>query len=206
MSSLFTSCRLYIVMEKNIIKKLSGLISEFRLQHCQAVRVIAVEMARIFGANVEKASLAALLHDCARDLSGADLLKKAKAAGIAITEVDEMLPELLHAPVGALLVQEEFGITDLEIIQAISYHTTGAVKMTVLDKIIFIADLIEPSRQGNLEKVRKLAYTDLDEALLAAYDFTIEFIIRVGSVIHHQTIEARNEVLKQKTPFFERKF
>ena len=193
-------------MEKNIIKKLSGMISEFRLQHSLAVRSIAIEMARIFGADVEKASLSALLHDCARDLSGADLLKKAKAAGIAITEVDEMLPELLHAPVGALLVQEEFGITDPEIVQAISYHTVGAVKMTVLEKIIFTADLIEPSRQGNLEMVRKLAYTDLDEALLAAYDFTLGIIIKSGSVIHHQTIEARNELLKQKTSFFKREF
>ena len=182
------------------------MINESRLQHCLAVRVIAVEMARIFGADVEKASLAALLHDCARDLSGADLLKKAKAAALAVTDVDEMLPELLHAPVGALLVQEEFGIIDLEIIQAISHHTIGAVRMTVLDKIIFIADLIEPSRQGDLQKVRKLAYTDLDDALLAAYDFTIEFIIRSGSVIHGQTIYARNEVLKQKTPFLNRKF
>ena len=189
-----------------IIKKLSGMISEFRLQHCLAVRSIAVDMARSFGVDPEKAKLAALLHDCARDLSGADLLKKARAAGIAITEVDEMLPELLHAPVGALLAQEEFGITDPEIIQAISYHTTGAVKMTALDKIIFTADLIEPSRQGDLEKVRKLAYTDLDEALLAAYDFTLGIIIRSGSVIHHRTVEARNELIKQKTPFFQRKF
>ncbi|ACV64039.1 metal dependent phosphohydrolase [Desulfofarcimen acetoxidans DSM 771] len=193
-------------MEKTIIKKLSGMVNGFRLQHSLAVRDIAVEMARCFGADGQKANLAALLHDCARDFSPARLLSKARAAGINVTEVDEMLPELLHAPVGALLVQEEFGITDPEIIQAVSCHTVGAVKMTVLDKIIFIADLIEPSRKGDLDKVRQLAYTDLEEALLAAFDFTLQFIIKTGSVIDCRTVQARNEVLRQKTPFLKRKF
>ncbi|WP_238455557.1 bis(5'-nucleosyl)-tetraphosphatase (symmetrical) YqeK [Desulfolucanica intricata] len=195
-----------IFTEREILDKLSGRIKKSRLQHCLGVKDIATEMARSFGADIKKAGLAALLHDCARDWTGADLLKKARLSGIPVTEVDEMLPELLHAPVGALIVKEEFGINDLEIIQAIKYHTTGDCNMSVLDKIIFVADLIEPGRKGNLEEIRKLAFINLDDALLAAFDYTLKYIIRVGSVIHPQTIKARNTILKQKPPFSERNF
>ena len=141
--------------------------------------------------------IAGLLHDCAREFENDELPAQAKARGIAIGEVERAMPLLLHAYIGAQMIKEIYGVDDAEISQAIYRHTVGARDMTKLDKIIYFADMIEPNRNyPGVDKLRTLAETaDLDEILLTAFSDTIAFVIQKKSLIHPDTVAARNFLL-----------
>lgn len=181
-------------MEIRIIKeKLQQKLSAKRYCHCLGVQQTAVELAERFGADTHKAGLAGLLHDCARDMSNDHLLKRAEEFGIVVGSLERSSPVLLHAPVGAQLARIEYGVRDEEILQAITLHTTGGPNMSLLDKIIFLADYIEPDRCfPGVEELRKLAYTDLDQAVLAAFDQTICHLIQSQRVVHPTSVKGRN--------------
>ena len=170
-----------------------------RFIHSLNVRDEAVRMAAFYGADVEKARLAGLVHDCAKDLSEeqmTDFYKKFNLDADKLMSVDE---KLRHAKVGAYFAKYEFGIDDDEIFDAIYYHTTGKADMPILTKIIFIADCIEPGRDyKGVEKMRKLAYKDLDSAVLEALDFTFKTLIKKKKIFHPDTIEARNFILRER--------
>lgn len=186
---------------EDILTELSTMLSPKRLQHSIGVSKTAVEMAERFGGDKVKAGLAGLLHDAAREVSIADLLPRAQAFGIVVSDIEKAQPILLHAPISAKLAEIKFGVRDAEILQAIFLHTTGSAHMSLLDKIIYLADVIEPSRNfEGLEEIRKIAQRDLDKALLLALDQSIFYILEEGGLIHPATIEARNDLLiKQRT-------
>lgn len=132
----------YDEMEKHLKKQLKPK----RFKHTLGVIDCAVDMAERNGADVKKAELAALLHDCAKNYSRDELLSVAGRCRIPLDDITLKEPQLLHGPVGAVVAREEYGVTDSEILDAIAYHTTGREDMTLLDKIIYLADFIEPSR------------------------------------------------------------
>ena len=184
------------IVFETLVKKLTSNLSSKRMSHSIGVSNSAVELAVQYGAKPDKARVAGLLHDCARELSSNTLLQLAEGFGILVNDIELVSPFLLHAPVGACLVRVEFGVTDEEILQAIQYHTTGRPDMSLLDKVIFLADYIEPNRSfPGVQHIRKLAFRDLDKAVLAVYDLTLQHIIDQGGLIHIASIQGRNAMV-----------
>jgi len=164
--------------------------------HTQNVVETAMKMGEKLGINeemMEKLWLAALLHDFAKDLSGQELLKIAGAHNLIIYKAEEVQPDLLHGPVGAFLCRRDLQIADEEILRAIHFHTTGHERMTLLEKLVFLADLIEPSRNyAGVDELRKICEDDLDKGLLLAFDSTLQYVLRKKMLIHPLTVQARN--------------
>lgn len=182
-----------------IISKLAARLSPKRLQHSIGVSKTAESLAVRFGCDKRKAAIAGLFHDLAREVPVDELLPRSQAFGIVVNDIEQAEPILLHGPLAAKLVQAEFGIDDTEILQAIVLHTTGGLNMTVLDKIIYLADVIEPGRTfTGVEKIRKAALTNLDKAVIASINQSIGYIVKEGGLIHPATITARNEILLKK--------
>ena len=183
--------------ETDYVFLLKRRLSPARLKHSLAVSHMAVALAKHYGADEKKAKLAGLLHDYARELSTNSLLKKCAAFGIVINTADRKEPVILHAPLGAELVARELAINDKEICRAIALHTTGGANMSVLDKIIYLADCIEPNRHyRGVDKLREIAEVDLDVALLSALDSSLLYLIGKKAWIHPNTIVARNDLLR----------
>jgi len=179
-----------------IIAKLSEKLSAKRFRHSVGVSETAERLAELHGCDKAKAKLAGILHDCARELPSNRLLSTAEAFGIVVGDLERHEPVLLHAALGARMAQSEYGVTDREVHQSIRLHTTGGSNMTVLDKIIFLADVIEPGRSfPGVDKIRELARENLDKALLAAYDQSLQYLIERNGIIHPDTIQGRNELL-----------
>ncbi|MFA0816676.1 MAG: bis(5'-nucleosyl)-tetraphosphatase (symmetrical) YqeK [Anaerofustis sp.] len=167
-----------------------------RYLHSLNTALAAQQLAQYRGADPNKAYLAGLVHDCAKNMNNADLLAAAEQFGIPTDPIILRSPQLIHGQVGAYLAREQFDIHDEEIFNAIAHHTMGRENMSDMEKIIFLADLIEPGRTyENVVKIRKTALTDFDKALLMAYDGIINFIIRKEDLLHPQTIRARNYLL-----------
>ena len=181
---------------QDILCWVKGLISEKRFKHTEGVVETAVRLAQAYKIDEEQARIAAVFHDAARGLAGVVLLEKCRELSIEIDEVEEAVPDLLHGKLAAGLAEQKFGIKDREILQAIKYHTTGYKNMSVLDKIIFIADMIEPGRDfPGVSNLRELAFANLDEAVRAGLESTIRHVLDKGLVIHPASIEARNSLL-----------
>lgn len=161
-----------------ITEDLQKRLKESRFEHTLGVAKTAKEMAEIFNINPNKAYLAGMLHDCAKNLSDIELLKICRENNIQITDSEKESPYLLHGKAGAYLARTRYGITDEEVISSIVWHTTGKADMTDLEKIIFSADYIEPGRnkQPNLEYLRKIAKTDLDLLVYSILKDTLAYL------------------------------
>ena len=168
-----------------------------RYRHSLGVADTAAMLARRFGMNEERARVAGLLHDCGRVYETSDLPLEARRRGIPIGKIESVMPLLLHAYIGAYLIYEVYGVNDAVIAQAIWRHTVGGANMTALDKIIYYADMIEPSRAyPEVEHLRELARTaSLDEMMLVGLTESIIFVAQKGGLIHPDTITARNELI-----------
>ncbi|MBO6203001.1 MAG: bis(5'-nucleosyl)-tetraphosphatase (symmetrical) YqeK [Selenomonas sp.] len=168
-----------------------------RYQHSLGVAETAVFLAQRFGVAEEQAKTAGLLHDCAREFRNEDLIAEAEKRLIMVGDIERQMPLLLHAYVGARLVNEKYGVSDRAVEQAIWRHTVGGAKMTDLDKIIWFADMIEPNRDyPDVERLRELAQNaSLDEMMLAGLTQSISFVLQKGGLIHPDTVIARNEIL-----------
>lgn len=161
-----------------IKKDLETKLSSDRFEHTMGVCYTCASLAMKYGFDLDKAMTAGLLHDCARFLKTEDMLFDAQNKGIAITSVEKSNPILIHAKLGVYYAQKNYGITDIEILDSILYHTTGRIGMTLLDKIVFIADYIEPgrTRQPNLSEIRALAFTDIDLCLYRILEDTVSYL------------------------------
>lgn len=168
-----------------------------RFEHSLGVAETAAELAGRFGIDREKARIAGLLHDCAREFPNSSMLEEAEKRGIPVGPVERAMPLLLHAYIGAHRVKELYGVEDEEISQSIWRHTVGGPAMTKLDKVIYFADMIEPHRDyPEVKQLRKLARTaELDEMLLVGLTESIRFVLDKNHLIHPDTVTARNELL-----------
>ena len=179
--------------------KLKKSLKESRYLHSIGVCETAVKMARLYGADEEKAYIAGLLHDCAKCFDNEVQIKMCKEYGIVLDEITLACPAVIHAPLGAAVARAEYGIEDEEILSAIRLHTTGGTDMTVLDKIIYIADMIEPTRAYNgVDELRGIAFKNLNEAMFKALQSTLRFNIQKGTAIHPDTLSAWNSLLLHK--------
>lgn len=149
-----------------------------RYEHTLGVMYTAASMAMRYDEDVEKALLAGLLHDCAKCISGENKIKLCNKYHLSVSEVEKKNPSLLHAKLGAFLAAKKYHIKDKDVINAIASHTTGCPNMTLLDKIIYIADYIEPGRKElpNMAEVRKLAFTDINECLYRILEDSLVYL------------------------------
>ena len=138
-----------------------------RYEHTLGVMYTAASMAMRYDADIDKALMAGLLHDCAKCISGENKIKLCGRYHLSVSEVEKSNPSLLHAKLGAFLAAKKYHVDDKEIVNAIASHTTGRPHMSLLEKIIYIADYIEPGREElpNMAEVRKLAFHDIDACL-----------------------------------------
>ena len=163
-----------------------------RIPHVLGTEQEAISLAERYGADVEKARVAALLHDCTKRLDMEEQLALCRQYGIRLDALEQQALKLLHAKTGAAIARDVFGVDD-EIYRAIWWHTTGHAGMTLLEKIMYLADYIEPSRDfPGVDKLRAVCYKDLDEGLLMGLEMTIEEMTSMGNPVHHATIEARD--------------
>ena len=155
------------------MEEMEKVLKPDRYEHSIGVAYTAASMAMVFGADIRKALTAGILHDCAKNMSSDAQLKLLKKHDIEVSEIEIKNPSLLHAKTGMYLAESRYGIEDPEILSAIRWHTTGCPGMSTLDKIIYVADFIEPGRKMRdyLVSVRKTAFSDLD---LAVRDTTKE--------------------------------
>ena len=162
----------------HIKKELSKKLKKERFEHTVGVMYTSASLAMRYGANIEKAMTAGLLHDCGKYCSAKEQLKLCEKYKITLTDLEHSMPALIHAKLGAYLAENEYGIKDREVLDAITYHTTGRPEMTMLEKILYIADYIEPARNKapNLTEVRKLAFEDLDECMYAILRDTLTYL------------------------------
>lgn len=175
-------------------------LSEKRYVHSLGVAAEAQRLAEKYDVEPSRAYLAGLVHDCAKEVPPekmADILKN--EYHIYVDAFSCMMPKILHGPLGAAVSQRVFGIYDPEILEAVRYHTTGKSGMTMLTKIIYIADYIEPNRKfSGVNELRYLAYKDIDEAIIKGIDDTIKDLTDRGLMLHPDTIHARNSLIAKR--------
>ncbi len=165
-------------------------------RHSLEAAEAAVYLAERYGASEEVAYLAGLLHDYGKAYNYEQLLQWTEELGLELDWITLSSNKLLHAPVGAALIKKELGITDQSILDAVAYHTTGRSGMSLLEKIIYLSDYIEPGRDyEGAEKIRQIAAEDLDKALLAAVDTAICSVVRRRLFLHPRSVEFRNSLL-----------
>ncbi len=181
--------------KQQMIESIRSGMPERRWQHVQGVISTSIMLAGRFGADPDKAELAAILHDLAKYWP-VDRMEEAireEGADLGILSYDK---ELWHAPAGAWISRRDYGVTDVEVLDAVRYHTSGRVGMTLLDKVVCLADYMEPGRDfPGVDGIRELAGTDLDAALRAGFDSTIRFLLEKGKVVYPLTLAARNDLI-----------
>lgn len=175
---------------------LRGRLTERRFIHSLNVADSARELAEIYGCDPDKAYTAGLIHDCCKDEPAGLQLSYMLGNGAELTECEINTAKLYHSICGSVYIQKEFGIDDIEIINAVRYHTTGRANMSVLEKVIFIADFISAERDYNgVEIMREKAKRSLDEAIVEGLSFTIKDLIDAGRIIHPDTLGAYNDAI-----------
>jgi len=171
-------------LEKNLSKK--------RYLHTMGVYETASKLSRIYGADEKKTAIAALLHDCAKDMLPAETLKACDKYGVKSQEIFKESVGLAHPIIGAKIAADKFGVRDHEILNAIKYHTTGRKNMTLIEKIIYVADRIEPYREPftELDRIREIAEINLDQALIIVLKSKIAYVKSQNKRLHPLSVAA----------------
>ncbi len=182
---------------KEIENDVKSVLSEYRFTHSLGVVKKAVELAKIYGVQEEIAKKVGIAHDIAKEMTDEEMIEYAKANNIRIDEIETVKPSLLHGKIGADIAAKKFGFTQ-DMINAIKWHTTGRENMSMLEKIIYVADKTEKNRKGtrfNLEKSRELSTQNIDETLIFLMNEFITYNVKNEWLIHPETIKARNDLL-----------
>lgn len=182
---------------KEIENDVKSVLSEYRFTHSLGVAKKAVELAKIYGVQEETAKKVGIAHDIAKEMTDEEMLEYVKNNNIEIDEIENVKPSLLHGKIGADIAAKKFGFTQ-DMINAIKWHTTGRENMSMLEKIIYVADKTEENRKGtrfNLEKSRELSTQNIDETLIFLMNEFITYNVKNEWLIHPETIKARNDLL-----------
>ena len=171
--------------------KLKTKLDPMRYEHSLSVSFTCMNLAMRYGYDIDKAELAGLMHDCGKRFADEIILKKCISHKIPVTDAEMKALPVLHAKYGAWLAENKYGIEDPEIISAIACHTTGKADMSVLDKIVYIADYIEPNRREipGLSKIRQIVFQNIDQAICLSSERTIRYLEDNGNKIDPMTIK-----------------
>ncbi|WP_136606597.1 bis(5'-nucleosyl)-tetraphosphatase (symmetrical) YqeK [Paenibacillus dokdonensis] len=182
---------------EELIKSVSEQMPAMRWQHTQGVMESSVKLAGLYGADPVKAERAAILHDVAKywPVKQMELVIRENDLSKDLLFYDK---SLWHAEVGAFVAKRDYGVEDPEILDAIKYHTSGRIGMTLMDKVVCLADYIEPGRDfPGVNNIRELAHHSLEEGLIAGFDSTISLLVSRRQIIYPLTVFARNDLIKQ---------
>lgn len=173
-----------------IKKKLHKKLKKERYEHTIGVMYTAASLAMCYGTDMQKALTAGLLHDCGKYCPPKEQIELCGKYDIALTESELDMPALIHAKLGAYLAEHKYGISDPEILDAIRYHTTGRPEMTMLEKIIYIADYIEPNRRQipGLDEIRGVVFQDIDRAICLSARRTVRYLKDGGKSVDPMTV------------------
>jgi predicted HD superfamily hydrolase involved in NAD metabolism len=181
-----------IEISQKLRKQLEKELKPDRFDHTLGVAYTAASMAFVYGADVEKALIAGYLHDCAKSMSHDEQVEICEKNNIEMTEVERKNHSLLHAKVGMYLARTKYDVYDTDILNAIRWHTTGREDMSLLEKIIYIADFIEPNRKmlENMAEIRKEAFTDIDRCLAHILHDSVVYLRTIGKELDDATMVA----------------
>lgn len=182
---------------EQIKKDLKDILSEKRYTHSVGVMEMAAKLAEIYGADVETAKLAGILHDIAKEMSSEEKLKYVKENNIIINEVERINTPILHGKIGADMAKKKYGINE-QVQRAIEYHTTTNPNMDLISKIVYVSDKIELNRKSedyDIKYERELALKDINKTIIYIIDSNIKSLINKGKLIESEMIETRNKLL-----------
>jgi predicted HD superfamily hydrolase involved in NAD metabolism len=180
---------------EGILEYLKANLKRKRFEHSLGVEKCARELALRFGCDAEKAALAGLVHDCAKSLELGKMTEYARLAGFPMDGASGAGAGILHAPAGAVVAREALGIDDREVLSAVCWHTVPRTDMSTLDKVVSLADIIEPGRDfEGVERIREAARTDLDEAFRLSLARVMRYVLDKGLFLHPQTLQVYNEL------------
>ncbi len=178
---------------KRVIRPLMG---ERRYNHCVNVSAEAVRLAEKYGADADKAAVAGILHDITKEMDFEKQLQIIDSGDIILTDVEKRTNKLWHAISGSVYIQKELGIDDKDIINAVRYHTTGRANMSLLEKVIFLADFTSAERDyPDVDVIRQKADISLEEGMLYGIQFTLERLLERQGLLSTDAIDAYNEIL-----------
>lgn len=182
---------------EDYLAKIKPRMPEKRYIHTLGVTETAIQLTKRFGEDEKRAETAAILHDVAK-YADAEWMKEVIVREQLEAELLHWHTEIQHGPVGAVVARDEFGVTDEDILNAIRHHTTGRAGMTTLEKIIYVADMIEPNRKfDGVERLREIASRDLDEAIKACVRHTLSFLVATGQPIYPLSIVCYNDLMRE---------
>jgi len=170
---------------------LQQILSKKRYSHTLGVMYTAAALAMCYEEDVQKAMIAGLLHDCAKQMTVEEMREICQKHQVSVSDIERQNSGLLHAKAGMILAKTKYMVLDSTVLNAIKYHTTGRPNMSLLEKIIYISDYIEPERDGisSLKSIRKLAFTDLDKCIVMISKNTIQYLKANNQIIDSATIE-----------------
>ncbi len=176
---------------KKITKLVEKQLDSKRYEHVRSVEFTAAAMAMKFGADVESALIAGILHDCAKNIPNEKKLSICEKNNLPVSDTERANPDLLHGKVGAYLAKTEYEVEDEDILNAITYHTTGRPGMSLLEKIIFVADYIEPLRKPlpDIDNIRRAAFEDIDLAVYLELKNVLTFLDTLEKEVDEVTNE-----------------
>lgn len=189
-----------MMREQDIIEKIKDLLSEKRFRHTMGVAETAQQLAKRWNESVPKVRTAALLHDCARFMNTAEMVRFLEARSVKPDDLTIMAgASLLHAMVSKYLANEVYDIEDSDILSAIECHTMGKPDMSLLDKILFVSDYIEPGRDfEGVQVLRDLSMKDLDQTVVECVNSTVKYVLSENRLLHPKLLDCRNEILMKK--------
>lgn len=180
--------------KKKIKKLLEKNLEEKRYEHTIGVADTAACLAMRYGYDVEKAYVAGLLHDCAKCIENDKKISLCKKYSVELSKVEIENPFLIHAKLGVALAKEKYRVDDEDILNSIKYHTTGKANMSLLEKIIFSADYIEPGRKKilGLDEIRNIIFIDFDKAIYIILENTLQHLKNKNQIIDETSLSAYN--------------
>jgi len=185
--------------EEKIDEYLRKKLKTNRYEHSLGVKNTAIELALKYGANPFKARIAGIVHDCAKNMSNNEIINMVKENNYEVDDIYQNSPQLLHGLAGAIIAKNIMGIEDEDIFNSIAYHTTARENMSLLEKIIYIADYVEPLRNfSGVDELRKIVNQNLEEALILSLSNTICYVINKGELLHFNTVKARNHLIIER--------
>lgn len=181
------------------VKIIREKLDDYRYEHSINVAEKAAEIAGQYGADIEKAYLAGLLHDVTKNLTDEEQLHFFDTFGIMLTDAEKSSPKVWHAISASVFIKEELGIKEKDILDAVRYHTTGRADMSLLEKVVYIADFTSKDRKyPDVDVLRKIVSENLEDGVIYALSYTISSLSGKNKVIHPDTFNAYNQLLLSK--------
>jgi predicted HD superfamily hydrolase involved in NAD metabolism len=182
---------------EELYEDIKNMLSEERFKHSERVVKRAIEYAKIYNVDIEMVKLVAISHDIAKELSEEENQKYISKYNIKLDDIEKVNKSLLHAKIGAYICKEKYGFTE-DMVNSVRYHTTGRENMSILEKIIYLADATEESRNYNTEEYARYVREDIDNGMVQVSKWVIEKLAKSETPIHIDTIKCYNYYINKK--------